>query len=172
VNSPLKGVLMLLLLSALLFAQPSSAAASGVICISPLTPAEMLGTEGKGASLPEHYDDSETARAARIAAAKKREPVVFSVGKVISVPVTERQAACIDGIPFGEKQRLKSNGRDYLEFTLSSERPVRWLTYSGFYSSVALDPLPERLLCPKRSPTPDCSWCPCRSRKYLPPPRP
>jgi hypothetical protein len=141
--------------------------ASGVICITPLPPADEFGTAGKGASTQE-YDDSPEARARRVAQAKNSKPVVFSVGNTASVPVTDRQAACIDGIPLGQRLFLKANGNRLFPFKLTPADPVQWLTFSPFYGNDRLDPLPTRLFCPKRSPTPDCSWCPCRSRKYLP----
>lgn len=142
--------------------------AGGVICIAPLPPAAEYATVGKGASDGD-YDDSPAARKARVEAASKRGPVVFSVGERASLPVSETQAACLEGIPLEAAQALQANGRPLFSFTLSKTEPVRWLKFSAFYASDRLDPVPERLFCPERSPTPDCSWCPCRSRRYLPP---
>ncbi len=162
---------MLTLLAALVLADPAAQAETGVICISPLPPAGHYGTAAKGVSEPDKYDDSQAAREQRVAQAKTRKPVIFSVGDVASTPVTDVQAACIDGIPIGEKHQLKSNGRPILSFSLSPGEPVRWLTFSAFYANDRLDPLPQRLYCKTRSPTPDCSWCPCKSRRYAPPVR-
>ena len=144
--------------------------ATGVICISPLPPASAYATAGKGAGTPDTYDDSREARDARAASARRRKPIVFMVGSRVSAPVSERQAACIDGIPTNTKQQLRSTDQTVISFKVNEAEPVRWLTYSPFYATDRLDPLPQRLYCPTRSPTPDCSWCPCRGRKYLPPP--
>lgn len=148
------------------------AADPGVICISTLPPPSQYATANKGASTPEDYEDTPEARERRVALAKKRKPVVFSVGDVQSVGVTDERAACIDGLPLGRKQTLKSDGRALLTFTLQEDAPVRWLNFNAFYGTDRLDPLPPRLFCPKRAATPDCSWCPCKSKKYEPPPRP
>ena len=145
--------------------------ATGVICISPLPTPSAYATAGKGSATPESYDDSRGARAARVASVRKRRPVVFRVGDRVSGPVNDRQASCIDGIPLDTKQQLKSTDQAVISFKITKAEPVRWLTYSPFYSTDRLDPLPPRLYCPKRSPTPDCSWCPCRAWKYLPQPQ-
>jgi hypothetical protein len=163
---------MLLVFAALALAAPASAPSVGVLCIAPLPPPWQAATAGKGAGTPETYDDSSEARAARVEAAKQAKPVVFSVGDRRSVPVTDTQAACLDDIPLDARQQLQANGRPLLSFTLDKETPVRWLTFSAFYASDRLDPLPARLYCKQRSPTPDCSWCPCKTRKYVPPPPP
>jgi hypothetical protein len=145
--------------------------ATGVICISPLPTPDTYATAGKGSATPESYVDSRGARAARVTSARKRRSIVFRVGDRVSGPVNDHQASCIDGIPLETKQQLKSTDEAVISFKITEAEPVRWLTYSPFYSTDRLDPLPPRLYCPKRSPTPDCSWCPCRARKYLPQPQ-
>lgn len=146
---------------------------TGVVCIPPLPPVEHAGTAGKGGAVPELYDDSPEARAARVEHARKtRKPVVYSIGAITSAPVTDKLGACIDGIEIGKKQQLKAGGEALFTFVINTKEPVRMFTSSLFYGGVGLDSVPERLYCPTRSKTPDCSWCPCRSRKYVPPPRP
>jgi hypothetical protein len=55
------------------------------------------------------------------------------VGEVISAPVTEKLAACIDGLPTGTKlvlKRVSPKGRQYVaELRLREDEPV--VTYAS-----------------------------------------
>jgi hypothetical protein len=158
---------MLLLLALLAVDVPMT----GVVCIAPLPRAQDHATAGKGASDGD-YDDSEGARTSRVESVKRsRRPAFFAVGEVTSGPVTDRQAGCIDKVPLGSKQALKGRGGLYIPFHPTAAQPVFKLDSNSFYGSVSLDPVEARLFCPKRSNSPDCSWCPCRARRYNPPPR-
>ncbi|HEX4386760.1 MAG TPA: hypothetical protein VH083_27585 [Myxococcales bacterium] len=154
----------------LLLAALAAPAASGfgVICIAPSPAPADSATGGKGSS-GGNYDDSPEARAKRVEAAKRAPPRLFRVGAVTSAPVTASLAACIDKIPVGSKQVLRS-GQWKLPFRIKAEQPVLKYSCSSFYGSDSLEPVEQRLYCPKRSPAPDCSWCPCRVHRYVPPP--
>jgi len=117
---------------------PPAAHATGVVCLRKLPTSGSFATEGKGSSMPEHYDDTKEARQSR-AAGDKRMAVRIDEGA--AVIVDQKKGACIDGLALDVKHVMRTPG-SAAHFSFERGQTVLQLRYEPFYGHVQIETPP------------------------------